>query len=340
MIENARKELVELLKIESASGQEPGIIEYLERRLREMGHSPEIQHSGDIVNLVLGDSNLLVTTHVDTIIERAYPSEEGDVVYGTGACDAKGSIASILLFLEHVKNLNVSIAFLADEEDGGRGSEVFLKHAIPQSAIVMEPTSMLLCTSHAGNIEIEFEVSGRESHGSCVEDGVNAIHRTFEMCSEIRKVAENHSRMGFDVSIQEIMAENPFYLVPDTCSGRIEVRLPSLSDAKETAERIEKILKEYCREYRFKEIWSGYELPGHHPLVELFKKAGVTRTGWMKSWTDALNFHKKGIPAVVFGPGALSVAHTRMEHIDLNEIVHSVEILENINRYAPEFYPL
>jgi len=340
VIESAGKELAELLKIGSASGQEPGIIEYLERRLRDMGHSPEIQHSGDIVNLVLGDSSLLITTHVDTIMERACLREEGNVIYGTGACDAKGCIASILLFLKHVKDLNVSIAFLSDEEDGGRGSEVFLKHVTPQSVIVMEPTSMLLCTSHAGNIEIEFEVSGRESHGSCVEDGVNAIHRSFEMWSELRRLAEDHSRTGFDVSIQEIMAENPFYLVPDACSGRIEVRLPSLSDAEETAERIEKILVKYCRRYRFKEIWSGYELPGNHPLVELFKKAGVTRTDWMRSWTDALNFHKKGVPAVVFGPGDLSVAHTGMEHINLNDIVHAVEILEKINRYAPEFYSL
>ncbi len=341
MIGDIRKELIQLMKIESSSGHEPGIIEYLEKRLRRLGYSPEIQYSGDVINLILGDSDLLIATHVDTIRHRADLREENDRVYGTGACDAKGSIVAILTFLESISTLNVSIAFLSDEEDGGRGSEVFLDHTIPGSAIVMEPTSLRLCTSHAGNIEIEFMVAGEEAHGSCAEDGVNAIERAINMYFELKSmISEKIGKSYCNISFQEILGENPFYLIPDTCSGRIEVRLPPEENAEIIAGDAEKILKKFCREYRFRELWSGYKLAEDHPLIELFRKAGIQTTDWMKSWTDALNFNKKGVPAVVFGPGDLSVAHTRKEHIELGEIVRAVEILKNINRYAPELYPL
>jgi acetylornithine deacetylase/succinyl-diaminopimelate desuccinylase-like protein len=48
----------------------------------------------------------------------------------------------------------------------------------------------------------------------------------------------------------------------------------------------------------------------------------------MKSWTNAENFYAAGVPAVVWGPGKLAVAHTPREHIDVREILVAAQVLE------------
>ncbi len=332
--------LLQLMNIKSFSKKEKNFAEFLLNEIKKMGHEAEIDEVCNV--MVHGNEKIVVATHSDTIDREVEMKEENGKVYGIGASDAKASIASLLLFLKKARKLNFSIAILSDEEEDATGSEIYLRNHHPEMAIIMEPTSLKICHYHAGNIEASFEIHGEESHGSFCNE--NVIERTIKMFSEVKKM--NYWKRGryFDscVAIQEINCQNPYYLNPAICTGRLEARLLAEQDADETAGEIKKIVKEYGK-INFREIWNGFVLEKDEEIIKICRKSmkkcgGNFVLDGMPSWTDALKFNEKGIKCVVFGPGELKYSHTKNEYIRLEEIEKATKFLISFNEVLNDFH--
>ncbi|NJE79326.1 M20/M25/M40 family metallo-hydrolase, partial [Thermococcus sp. GR4] len=301
------------------------------------------ESDGEIIDLVVNpDAELFYEVHMDTIPMRAEPFVRGNIVYGTGASDIKGGIAAILLMLEELKkegkDLNVGIVFVSDEEHGGRGSALFMERYRPKMAVVLEPTDLEVHIAHAGNIEVYFEVDGKEAHGACPESGINAIDQTFKMLEELKKLEPfNAKGKYFDahIGLQELVCDNPYYLIPALCRGRVEARLLPDQEVEDILDLMEPIFEEYTLKYEYTEIWDGYELEPDEEIVVLAKKAmeatEIDEFGGMRSWTDAINFVYNGTRTIVFGPGNLDISHTKNEHIDVRDVVTASEFLKALN---------
>ncbi len=341
--ERAKEILLQLLKIPSPSGQEDRIMLHIMEFLHKLDYDVHIESDGQIIDLVVNpDADLFYEVHVDTIGVRAEPFVRGNIVYGTGASDIKGGVAAILLMLENLrregKDLNVGIVFVSDEEHGGHGSALFMERYKPKMAVVLEPTDLEVHIAHAGNIEAYFEVDGKEAHGACPESGINAIDQTFKMLEEFKKLEPfNAKGKYFDahIGLQELVCENPYYLIPALCKGRVEARLLPDQEVEDILDLMEPIFEEYTIRYEYTEIWDGYELEPDEEIVQLAKKAmGVTdidEFGGMRSWTDAINFMYNGTRTIVFGPGNLDISHTKNEHIDVRDVVTASEFLKALN---------
>ena len=330
---HAEELLMQLLSIDSPSKNEEEIANFISKFIRRVGFDVAIDEMGNVI--VKGNEKIVVTTHMDTIKRKIKIRKEGNKIYGTGACDAKASIASLLLFLEKIKELNFTIAFLCDEEEDAKGSEIFLKNCKAEMAIIMEPTSLKLCNYHAGNIEATFEIYGEEMHGSFCSK--NAIENAIEMFQEIKRLDCWRKGKYFDscITLHEIICENQFYLNPKLCKGRLEARILAEQSAEKIAKEIENVVKKYGK-IEFKEIWNGFEVGEEENIVKICKdaieKAGIKFSlDGMPSWTDAIRFNEKGIKCVVFGPGNLKMAHTEKEFIDLEEIEFATNFLINLN---------
>lgn len=112
---------------------------------------------------------------------------DGGWIYGRGASDMKGSIASCLLALRALRatgtvpRLNIEVSFTADEEtDSFLGTGWLVEHAPirPDYAIVMEGgEGSTVCCGHNGVVWLEVTVHGRAAHGSMPERGVNALEK-------------------------------------------------------------------------------------------------------------------------------------------------------------------
>ena len=334
--------LINLMKIYSPSKREKNFAEFLAREIKKYGHEVEIE-GNEICNVVVNDGkDIVVSSHIDTIDRGSEIKEEDKRIYGIGASDAKASIASILLFLKKAKNLNFSIALLSDEEEDAKGSEIYLKKHKAKMAIIMEPTSLKICHYHAGNIEILFEVYSEETHGSFCNE--NAIEKAIKMLQEVRKMKYWRKGKYFDacISFQEMKCSNSYYLNPGLCTGRMEARLLAEQDAYKIANEIEKIAKNYGNVY-LKEIWNGFELKKSDALIimarEAMKRCRLSFIlDGMPSWTDALQFNKKGIKCIVFGPGDLKYSHTVNEHIDLEEVEKAAKFLLDFNEVLNGFH--
>jgi acetylornithine deacetylase len=74
------------------------------------------------------------------------------------------------------------------------------------------------------------------------------------------------------------------------------------------------------------------EIPQDHPIVETMQDASAAigrrgRITGMDSWHDGASFILSGTPAICFGPGDLTLAHTTDESVPVDELVQCAQAL-------------
>lgn len=139
------------------------------------------------------------------------PVVENGWIYGRGAADMKGAIASIVFALQALRatgtrpTLNVEVSFVADEEtDSALGSGWITRHGGLRAdyAVVGEGgEGDAICCGHNGVVWLNVRVHGRAAHGSTPEAGINAL----EKMSALVLALEGYKRR---------LAQRPF-LTPD-----------------------------------------------------------------------------------------------------------------------------
>lgn len=317
------KLLKRLVEIPSLSGSEHEIIGFLYDYIKDLGFNAV----KDELNLVVNPTEFFVVTHVDTVSIKRPFFFDGKFAYGTGVCDAKGSIVSILLALEKIDGLNFGIAFLSDEEEGGEGSKYFSAKYKPKMAVVMEPTSLTIANKHYGSLEVEVIVKGKASHGSMPEYGVNAIEKSFELLEALRML-----KPSIKHSILKIEGGSDEYIIPDRCKIKVDFIFPPKIDVKELEDQIFKLVDDYG-DVKIVEECKGFGSGGVvKKLEKAMKMAGLEVVySEMPSWTDAINLRLNGCDAVVWGPGELQYCHTDAERISPKEMMKASDVLVKLN---------
>ena len=109
---------------------------------------------------------------------------EDGIVYGRGACDAKGQVVTILLALEALKNLGLHLKgdlqaqIVIEEEAGGNGALSLIRQGHKADcAMVLEPTSLRMHPANRGAVWYKLGVKGKSAHMGKYWDGVSAIRR-------------------------------------------------------------------------------------------------------------------------------------------------------------------
>ena len=318
--------LKNLVEIRSPSGKEDRLIAYLTDVFESLGYEPHILEGKGVKDIVLNPkAEVWVITHLDTVPIKREFEFDGKYAYGTGVCDTKGSIAAILLALEEIEELNFGIALLSDEEEGGRGSEIFVEAFEPKMAIVMEPTSLKIAKVHYGSLEVMLKFKGEPAHGSTPEFGRNAIDLAIDAIVKLRGVI----RSPVKFLVQQIEGGWEEYAVPESCKVRLDFVFPPEVEPED----IEGILSDLGGCYEVIEKSRGFVSGNVVELLEdAIRMAGMDIAyGIMPSWTDAINLRSAGWDVVVFGPGELQYCHTPKERIDPNEILKAKDVLKALN---------
>jgi acetylornithine deacetylase len=321
--------LVELLRrlveTPSPSGNEEGILLLISDYLDTKGIDYKIR-GRKVRNLIIeGNTDFWVVTHLDTFPSNHPFRYDGVYAYGTGVCDAKASIAAIMAALEIIDEINLSIALLSDEEEGGQGSQEFSKQ-YKGRAVVMEPTDMKIAISHYGCIEFAVRVKGKAAHGSYPEYGLNAIDRAFEMVERLRDL-----QLPGKMVLMEIKGGDNRHVIPDECYLRVDFTIPSSLKVEKVVKAAEWILKEYG-EYEAREIYDGFEEEPFQPFEKALQLSDIkVEYGEMHSWTDAINLKRAGWKAVVWGPGSLHSCHTALEKVKVEDVAKAARVLVKLN---------
>jgi len=294
---------------------------------------------------------ILLAPHLDTVPpwdeSQFVPRQEGDRLYGRGACDTKGSVASMLsavIALANSKNrpreTEIIFAGLVDEENAQAGSRALARSRLKADlAIVGEPTSCQIVTAHKGNIWLEIETHGRSAHGSRPELGRNAVHAMArivdaletEYAATLRR--RRHSLLGHaTINVGTICGGTQPNIVPDACTITIDRRtLPGETEAGARRE-----IQSFLARKKLKATFSmarqspcsPMETNTRLPMVQQFLRSARQRKPvGVNYFCDAAVLAEGGIPSVVFGPGDIAHAHTPDEWISLRSLERATAML-------------
>jgi len=344
--------LSELIRIPSVNPEgEPGVnepgearlAEYLEKFLIGLGAEAWLREVlPGRPNVVArfpsdreGKPRLLLAPHTDTVsvagmtIDPFAGVERDGKVWGRGASDTKGPMASMLCALSRlggeIPKLGYEIWFagLMGEESGQHGAKALASQENFDFVIAGEPTDLKTVHAHKGSLWVTMTAHGKAVHASAPELGDNAIYKMTSAIERIREgvipeiAAREHPLLGRStLSVGTIRGGSKTNIVPDHCEATIDIRtIPG-----EDAEHFVKLLKAASKGVEITYQCSAplYTDPAH-PLLLKLSELGATPVGapW---FCDAAVFAAKGMPAVALGPGSIGQAHTADEFISVKDL--------------------
>src|SRR6202142_2007426 len=133
-----------------------------------------------------------LSTHMDTVPPFIPSREDGDFIWGRGACDNKGIIAAMLTAAEALLESgvrNFGVLFVVGEERNSAGA--YHAAARPKGARYLingEPTENKLALGSKGALRYEIAAAGRMAHSAYPELGESAIDKLLDCLAEIRKL--------------------------------------------------------------------------------------------------------------------------------------------------------
>lgn len=310
-------------------------------------------------------SGLVVSGHMDVVPTDGQPwttdpfrlTERDGRWLGRGVADMKGFLAVASLALARIPRTaftrELTLIWTHDEEVGCLGSaalaEAWQGRPMPRSCWIGEPTGMRILRMHPGHVAAELEVRGRAAHSSRPDLGRNAIVAAARAIEAIEAEAEQFraepadlpemDRPWVSVNVAEIHGGVAINVVPDACTVRLGYRHLPGQDPHAPFERIRaRVGEEVCGcpvHGRVLRVTHAMLTPAGTPLEGLLRRhARDPRLGAATFATDGANLARMGMEPLVFGPGAIEVAHQADEHVDVAEIAAAVDAAEEILRAA------
>lgn len=328
-----------LVDIPSESHHEADIADAVQAALAPCAHL-SVERSGNavIAETIGTPIDVIIVGHLDTVPAAGnLPHRiDGDHLFGLGVCDMKGGVAVALKLAHDVSAPSHGVRYIfydCEEVAAVHNGLARLAHVNPSLldadlAIVMEPSNGVIEGGCQGTIRVEIRTAGKRAHSARAWQGSNAIHAAQEILTRLAEYSPREPevdglryREGLNaVGIRGGIAGN---VIPDECVVTVNYRFaPDLS----VPEAIEHV----------KDVFAGFdvtvvdEAPGARPgllepTVASFVDAMGGRVEPKFGWTDVARFSSAGTPALNFGPGDPSIAHTVDEHVRIDEIrgVHS-----------------
>ena len=315
-----------LVDIDSTTGREGEVAAWLAGLLRDGGYQVTEQPvTAGRFNLYahLGTPpQIVLSTHFDCV-PPFFPSRvERGLVFGRGACDAKGIIAAQIAAAELLRasgETRFALLFLAGEERGSDGARVANAHAPAGIHYLIngEPTDNRLGAATRGVLRVRLHAAGRAAHSAFPELGDSAIDKLLDALMVIRGIAlpddpilgRTHYTVGLieggvapNVVSPHASAELLFRTVGDGA------RVLELLKVVETLVTVEQVLD--IAAVRM------HTLPGFESAVFPFTTDVPVLTRW-------------GTPMLI-GPGSIHVAHTDEEHVSIDELLQAVKLYRSL----------
>lgn len=285
---------------------------------------------------------------------------ESGRVFGRGTVDMKGALAAMAGALVDIRESGglgsgrVTLAAVIDEEMESLGAEALIRSGFnADGAIIGEPTENRVAVGHKGLEWLEVAFMGKAAHGSTPEAGISAISAAahFITLVETELAPSFERRRDPDLGPPAINmgtiegGQQPSMVAAD-CRLHLDRRWVTTETIEQVFADIEDLLA------RVREARPGLKtkltrMPGGmatmlhgplvidrgHPLVvsalAAFGDIGLTapETTVFKAWTDgALLAREAGIPALVWGPGALELAHSPEESLPLEDLYQAARL--------------
>ncbi len=325
---NLFKLTTELMKIPSISGDEEAVGFFLRDYLEGLGWTVELQAVSENQNNVIAYLNstprVFLSTHIDTVPPFIAPTEDAEKIYGRGACDAKGIVASQIFAAENLRKQGVNdigLLFTVDEEQSSTGAKAANLHPLAvkcEYLINGEPTDLDLAIGSKGTFRLKIIAEGKAAHSAYPEEGESAIEKLLDILQDIRnaKFPDDEFFGETTVNIGTIEGGLALNVIPPRAEAGIAIRLTT------SRAPVEAMLNEIVGMRGAIEILSSSE-PIKMLAVEGFNQKVVRFT------TDIPHLPNWGTP-LLLGAGSILVAHTKNEFVLKKDLSAAVELYVNL----------
>jgi LysW-gamma-L-lysine carboxypeptidase len=337
--------LREMLEIYSPSGDEGEIAAYLVTQMRSLGFRAYQDPVGNAIG-VLGDGKeeILLLGHMDTV-EGFIPIHLQDgLLYGRGAVDAKGPLATFILAAARVGPLpdkRIVVVGAVEEEAASKGARYLVGNFAPQMTVIGEPSGWQHVTlGYKGRLIVTYRLAAPTRHTTA--QGPSASERAVEFWSRLADYSQEFNggeQFRFhtlDPSLHRITTVNGGF--EEEASMNMTLRIPFGLDVAG--------MKQEMREWAGGAAlgFSGEDVPfkggKNNPLVRAFLAAIRRNNGRptfkVKLGTSDMNTVGPvwDCPIVAYGPGDSSLDHTPEEHIEVEEFLQAIDVMEDVLRNA------
>jgi acetylornithine deacetylase len=190
------------------------------------------------------------------------------------------------------------------------------------------------------------EVVGRAAHGSRFDIGIDAIRHAGLLLAELDRIDADilpkltHPLLGRG-SLHASLIEGGTGLstYPDRCVLKLERRtIPgerpddALAEVERACALVHARRSTFEANVRLLGAQGPSDVPVDAPIVRELAHAAegfgeTVRIEGMSAWTDAALLNEAGIPAICYGPGDISLAHSAEEFVPMSEIDRATDVL-------------
>ena len=364
--------LRDLIAIPAESCQEGPVIQRIRQEMEKVGFDEvRIDPMGNILGRIgSGKTVIMMDSHTDTVgvgdpKEWAWHPYQGKVedgyIYGRGACDQRGGMASMVYAGKMIQELGLHgdytlyvVGSIQEEDcDGLCWLYILNEDGIhPDCVVITEPTNLGIYRGHRGRMEIELHLHGRSCHASAPERGDNPVYKMAHVIQEVERL---NTRLRQDyflgkgtIAVTQIRSLSPsLCAVPGACSIHLDRRLTA-GETKESAmaevralpgaEHAEIEVLTYDTpsytglRYPMEKYYPTWVLDPSHPLaiaaVSTFCQLW-DRSPRIDKWTFSTNgvatMGLMGVPTIGFGPGEEEVAHSVIERVPIRHLVDAAQ---------------
>jgi acetylornithine deacetylase len=322
-----------LIDLDSTTGRERAVGDFLLAHLSEIagrtgGRVERMPVEGDRFNLFAawGEPVVVLSTHMDTVPPFVPSSEDGEHVWGRGACDTKGGIAAMVTAIAALLADGASgfgLLLVVGEETDSAGA--IAANGQPRGSRYLvngEPTENRLALGSKGALYIEVRAEGRMAHSAYPELGDSAIDKLLAALGRLRAVPlPSDPVLGeTTINVGTLAGGRAPNVVAD--EARAEVMIRTVGDTETLKREVFRAIEEAGAQVaRWREV----------PAVRLGSLPGFATTV-VKYTTDVPRLTRWGEPFLL-GPGSIHVAHTPEERVPKRQLAQAVGLYRDLVRH-------
>ncbi len=321
--------LREIVQRYSPTGSEVQVAKFVVSFLREQGVKSYIDNVG---NVIAGEGDLLLCSHMDTIPGELPVRLEGDFIYGRGVVDAKASVASFIMCMVEGES-SCSLALVVEEEESSRGMHQLLENFAWKNVLIGEPSKInTIVAGYKGRILLEIISKGTATHVA-VPSPNNAILKALKIFKEMEPLLPKGESL-FDSSIPNvtlIRGGKAFNVIPESCEMMVDIRIgpKQMETVLQVIDNIKKQEGDNV-EIRVVESTPAVYQPDSKvkkALEKSIKNHRLQPRIVRKLGSCDMNLIGERAETASYGPGDPKLSHTNQEKLSLTEYNLAIDIL-------------
>lgn len=334
--------LEKLLSIPSPSGGEDIFADYLVTQMRKLGFRAHRDEAGNVVGAVGNPDarkEIVLLGHMDTVPGFIPVHWESNRLYGRGAVDAKGPLATFVLASAAVApkltHARITVIGAVEEESHGWGAHYLAQTMeAPDCAIIGEPSAWDSITlGYKGMLNMEYRLAQPGGHSAGEAPGPAEHAVTFWNHLRRYAFAYNQGRSGHYNTLDPALRDLQTF--SDGLNDYVEMNIVARIPPAFNIDELQSHMEDWSNGAELKFLGSDpayrseKNIPPVRALLRAIRAEGGRPRFKLKTGTSDMNTVGPvwECPMVAYGPGDSALDHTPKEHIEIDEFHRSIAVL-------------